>query len=91
MLEAARWGGMAQARGLILAGSAAGVAAAFNTPLAGVVFAIEAMGRAYESRTNGLVLTAVFLAGLASLGLLGTTPISASPAIRWCSPPTGRW
>ncbi|CDX22625.1 Cl-channel voltage-gated family protein [Mesorhizobium plurifarium] len=71
MLQAARWGGMAQARGLILAGSAAGIAAAFNTPLAGIVFAIEEMGRAYEARTNGLVLTAVILAGLASLGLLG--------------------
>lgn len=71
MLQAARWGGMAHARGLILAGSAAGIAAAFNTPLAGIVFAIEEMGRAYESRTNGLVLTAVILAGLASLGLLG--------------------
>ena len=57
--------------GLILAGAAAGVAAAFNTPLAGIVFAIEEMGRAYEARTNGLVLTAVILAGLASLGLLG--------------------
>ena len=71
MLQAARWGGMAQARGLILAGSAAGIAAAFNTPLAGIVFAIEEMGRAYEARSNGLVLTAVILAGLASLGLLG--------------------
>ncbi|MFE0752588.1 chloride channel protein [Inquilinus sp. NPDC058860] len=71
MLAAARWGGMAKARGLILAGSAAGIAAAFNTPLAGIVFAIEEMGRTYEARTNGLVLTAVILAGLASLGLLG--------------------
>lgn len=71
MLQAARWGGMAQARGLILAGSAAGIAAAFNTPLAGIVFAIEEMGRTYEARTNGLVLTAVILAGLASLGLVG--------------------
>ncbi|MER9167980.1 chloride channel protein, partial [Mesorhizobium australicum] len=72
MLQAARWGGMAaQARGLILAGSAAGIAAAFNTPLAGIVFAIEEMGRTYEARTNGLVLTAVILAGLASLGVLG--------------------
>lgn len=71
MLQVARWGGMAQARGLILAGSAAGVAAAFNTPLAGIVFAIEEMGRTYQARTNGLVLTAVILAGLASLGLLG--------------------
>ncbi|MDR7033958.1 chloride channel protein [Mesorhizobium sp. BE184] len=71
MLQVAKWGGMAQTRGLILAGSAAGIAAAFNTPLAGIVFAIEEMGRTYEARTNGLVLTAVILAGLASLGLLG--------------------
>ncbi|WP_062209082.1 chloride channel protein [Aureimonas sp. AU12] len=71
MLAAGRFGGMAQARGLILAGSAAGIAAAFNTPLAGIVFAIEEMGRAYEARTNGLVLSAVVLAGLASLALTG--------------------
>ena len=51
--------------------SAAGVAAAFNTPLAGIVFAIEEMSRAFESRTNGLVLIAVIMAGLASLGLVG--------------------
>ena len=72
MLAVARFGGMAQARGLILAGSAAGIAAAFNTPLAGIVFAIEEMSRAYESRANGLVLTAVILSGLAALGLAGS-------------------
>ncbi len=71
MLQSARIGGMEQARGLILAGSAAGIAAAFNTPLAGIVFAIEEMGRAYAARTNGLVLSAVILAGIASLGLVG--------------------
>lgn len=72
MLAAARFGGMAQARGLILAGSAAGIAAAFNTPLAGIVFAIEEMSRTYESRANGLVLTAVIMSGLAALGLVGS-------------------
>lgn len=71
MLQAARWGKMAHARGLIMAGSAAGIAAAFNTPLAGIVFAIEEMGRSYESRANGLVLTAVILSGLAAIGLVG--------------------
>ncbi len=71
MLQAAKWGGMGRERGLILAGSAAGVAAAFNTPLAGIVFAIEEMSRDYESRTSFLVLSAVILAGLASLGLVG--------------------
>ncbi len=58
-------------QGLILAGSAAGVAAAFNTPLAGIVFAIEEMSRSFEQRTNGLVLTAVIVAGIASLALAG--------------------
>ena len=71
MLQAARWGGMGRERGLILAGSAAGVAAAFNTPLAGIVFAIEEMGRSYEHRTNGLILSTVILAGIASIALLG--------------------
>ena len=71
MLLSARLGGMAQARGLILAGSAAGIAAAFNTPLAGIVFAIEEMSRSYSARTNGVVLSAVIIAGVASLGILG--------------------
>ncbi|MBJ6133564.1 chloride channel protein [Ochrobactrum sp. Q0168] len=89
MLQSARIGGMEQARGLILAGSAAGIAAAFNTPLAGIVFAIEEMGRAYAARTNGLVLSAVILAGLASLGLVGNynyfgmTTVTATTSKDW--------
>jgi H+/Cl- antiporter ClcA len=71
MLQTARWGRMGRERGLILAGGAAGVAAAFNTPLAGIVFAIEELSRAYEARTSFLVLSAVILAGLASLGMVG--------------------
>ncbi|MBI1170383.1 chloride channel protein [bacterium] len=72
MLLSARVGGMAHAKGLILAGSAAGIAAAFNTPLAGIVFAIEEMSRAYDSRSNGVVLSAVIIAGVASLALTGS-------------------
>lgn len=71
MLQTARWSGMGRERGLILAGGAAGVAAAFNTPLAGIVFAIEELSRAYEARTSFLVLSTVILAGLASLGMVG--------------------
>ena len=55
----------------ILAGGAAGIAAAFNTPLAGIVFAIEEMANAFEHRMSGVVLTAVIIAGVVSLGLLG--------------------
>ena len=58
-------------RALVLAGGAAGVAAAFNTPLAGVVFAIEELSHAFESRTSGVVLTAVIIAGITTLALAG--------------------
>ncbi|HWK44735.1 MAG TPA: chloride channel protein [Stellaceae bacterium] len=71
MLFAARTGRMGQERGVILAGGAAGVAAAFNTPLAGIVFAIEELSRSFEQRTNGVVLTTVIIAGLAALSLAG--------------------
>ena len=57
--------------GLILAGAAAGVAAAFNTPLAGIVFGIEEMSQAFEVRTTGLIIAAVVVAGLTSLALVG--------------------
>ncbi|HGA2316196.1 TPA: chloride channel protein [Pseudomonas putida] len=57
--------------GLILAGGAAGIAAAFNTPLAGVVFAIEELSRTFEQRFSGLVLTAVLIGGIVTLGVIG--------------------
>ena len=58
-------------QGLIAAGGAAGVAAAFNTPLAGIVFALEEISRSFEQRTNGIILTAVIFAGMTAIALLG--------------------
>jgi len=58
-------------RRLLLAGAAAGLSAAFNTPLAGIIFAIEELARDFESRTNGIMITAVVFSGLTSLALAG--------------------
>lgn len=58
-------------KGLILAGGAAGVAAAFNTPLAGIVFAIEEMSRSFEEHNSTTILMTVIIAGITSLALLG--------------------
>ncbi len=58
-------------RALVLAGGAAGIAAAFNTPLAGVMFAIEELSHSFEARTSGMVFTAVIVAGVTTLGIVG--------------------
>ena len=57
--------------GVIIAGGAAGVAAAFNTPLAGVTFAIEELANSFEQRVALLVMTAILIAGFVSLGIAG--------------------
>src|ERR1700679_3555876 len=76
-------------RALVLAGGAAGVAAAFNTPLAGIVFAIEELSHSFEARTSGTVLTAVIIAGIATLALsgnytyFGVTTVSLPLGVGW--------
>lgn len=68
-------------RHLILAGGAAGISAAFNTPLAGIVFAIEELGRRFEQKTNGVVITAIVLSGLVSISLQGNYTYFGSLAV----------
>lgn len=57
-------------RGLILAGSAAGFAAMFSAPLAGIIFAVEEMGRALEENISSLVLTAIVFSGVTAYAIL---------------------
>ena len=56
---------------LILAGGAAGIPAAFNTPLAGVAFAVEELGRKLETRTSGVLLSTIILSGMVAIALQG--------------------
>ncbi|CAN5500430.1 hypothetical protein BH10PSE17_BH10PSE17_37100 [soil metagenome] len=56
---------------LILAGGAAGIAAAFNTPLAGIVFAVEELGRKLETRTSGVLVSTIIISGLVAIALKG--------------------
>lgn len=74
MLGARRWLPQRCAvtdHGLLVAGGAAGIAAAFNTPLAGVMFAIEELSRSPEQRSSGLLVAGIVLAGLMAVSING--------------------
>ncbi len=58
-------------RNMIMAGAAAGLAAAFNTPLGGIVFAVEELTKIHFSYFKTVLFTAVIIAGLTAQGLLG--------------------
>jgi H+/Cl- antiporter ClcA len=55
----------------ILTGAAAGLAAAFNTPLGGVVFAMEELAKIHIRFFRTALFSAVIIAGLTAQGLLG--------------------
>lgn len=71
MVQVHRLFGVRMTPGVLIAGGAAGVAAAFNTPLAGIAFAIEELAVAYEQRVAVLVMGAVMVAGLTAQGIAG--------------------
>ncbi|MGH7120127.1 MAG: chloride channel protein, partial [Acetobacteraceae bacterium] len=54
-------------RALVLVGGAAGIAGAFNTPIAGVIFAIEELGHAFDARYTTALLGAVVVGGITTL------------------------
>ncbi len=74
MLHARRWlspRSDISDRELMVAGGAAGIAAAFNTPLGGIVFAIEELSRRLQERSSGLMLAAIVVAGLVAVSAFG--------------------
>jgi H+/Cl- antiporter ClcA len=67
----ARMNGGPGRRALLIAGGAAGVAAAFNTPIAGIVFAVEELARGFDRRSNTIVILVVVAAGAAAYAMSG--------------------
>lgn len=66
-----KWWPKTSKRNMIMTGAAAGLAAAFNTPLGGIVFAVEELTRTHISYFKTALFTAVIIAGLTAQGLLG--------------------
>lgn len=75
MLHARRWlrlGSEMDVHALLVAGGAAGLAAAFNAPLAGVVFALEELGHKLPPRNSGLIIAGIVIAGLIGTSFFGS-------------------
>lgn len=58
-------------RQLIMVGGAAGIAAAFSAPIAGMMFALEELGRGFNKDTNARMAIAVVLAGMIAYSVQG--------------------
>lgn len=73
----------------VIAGAAAGLASAFNTPLGGIVYAIEELGAKHFYRVRTALLSAVIVSGLVAQSLLGSYLYLGYPPLQ--SLPLGSW
>ena len=76
-----KWWPKISKRNMIMTGAAAGLAAAFNTPLGGIVFAVEELTRTHISYFKTALFTAVIIAGLTAQALLGPYLYLGYPAM----------
>jgi H+/Cl- antiporter ClcA len=68
-------------KNMIITGAAAGLAAAFNTPLGGIVFAIEELAKNHFKFFRTPLFVAVIIAGLTAQALLGPYLYLGYPAV----------
>lgn len=66
-------------KNMIMTGAAAGLAAAFNTPLGGIVFAVEELSKTHINYFKTALFTAVIIAGLTAQTLAGSYLYLAYP------------
>jgi len=73
-------------KNLVSCGAAAGIAATFNAPIAGVAFAIEVLMSELQVRTFGNVVIAAVSASIVSQMFLGDNPAFSVPSFTLQSP-----
>ncbi len=66
----------------VVAGAASGLASAFNTPLGGIVYAIEELGLVHFSKIRTALISGVIVSGLMAQWLLGSYLYLGFPDIK---------
>lgn len=67
-----KWWPKVSKKNMIMTGAAAGLSAAFNTPLGGIVFAVEELTKTHLNYFKTVLFTAVIIAGLTAQTFAGS-------------------